>query len=104
MSVNYRRNPIIGSAYMMISRQFFPQYSREIEQVAPKSLRECAKKYSECRGPSDPIPEDNNNQIEEESVDAAAEEGSGAGADESRAVKPKLDTVQRFVVGNKKVQ
>lgn len=96
MSVNYRRNPILGSAYKMISRQFFPSY---IDNES-KSLKECAVKHSACGGgPSDPIPEDNNNAVEE-SVNSKA----GIQSDEeARALvaKPQLDQVQRFVVGAK---
>lgn len=93
MSVNYNRNPILGSAYKMISRQFFPQYL----DGQSKSLKECAKKYSECRGPSDPIPEENSNDLEEE---VSSKVGTKI-EEEARAVKPKLDQVQKFVVGRK---
>lgn len=93
--MNYNRNPILGSAYKMISRQFFPQYV----DGQSKSLKECAKKYSECRGPSDPIPEENSNDLEEEEVSSKV--GTKIEEEEARAVKPKLDQVQKFVVGRK---
>lgn len=102
MSVNYRRNPIIGSAYKMISRQFFPQYAVDIDSMAPKSVKQCAAMFSECRGPTDPIPEDNNNGLDE-SVNEAANNETDL-MDQSRAAKPKLDQVQRFVVGSKKTE
>lgn len=102
MSVNYRRNPIVGSAYTVISRQFFPQYAIDIDSMAPKSVKQCAMMFRECRGPTDPIPEDSNNGIDE-SVNATAGENEAAEViDQSRAAKPKLDQVQRFVVGSKK--
>lgn len=102
MTVNYNRNPILGSAYMMLSRQFFPLYAKEISRKAPKSLTDCARMYSECRGPSEPIAETESNALEESStvvlVDQHKEE-----EEQARAV-PKLDQVQRFVVGSTKDQ
>lgn len=77
----------------MISRQFFPQYV----DGQSKSLKECAKKYSECRGPNDPIPEENSNDLEE----GSAKVETNVDEEEARAVKPKLDQVQKFVVGRK---
>lgn len=95
MTVNYNRNPILGSAYMMISRQFFPLYAKEISKKAPKSLKDCARMYSECRGPSEPT---ETNALEESSTVVGEEE-----EEEARAA-PKLDQVQRFVVGSVKDQ
>lgn len=74
----------------MISRQFFPTYANEIAQKKPKSIKDCAMLYSDCRGPMDPVPEETSNAVE----DVAA-------ADEARKA-PQLDQVQRFVVGQKR--
>lgn len=103
MSVNYRRNPIIGSAYKMISRQFFPQYAREMERLAPKSVKECATLYSECRAPNEPVPEKDTNKVDESVSSGGNEVASETNEiDQSRSLKPKLDQVQRFVVGSQK--
>lgn len=100
MSVNYRRNPILGSAYSMISRQFFPNIVQEVDSQAPKSLKQCAQLYSECRGPQDPIPEDNNNAIDESGSSTTGANQVDQEGDQSRSSKPRLDQVQRFVVGS----
>lgn len=103
MSVNYNRNPIVGTAYKMISSQFFPAYAKEIDQKAPKSIKDCATLYSGCRGPNDPIPEETNNAVDE-SINSKAVVINVTEEEESRAMKPKLDQVQRFVVGSQKTQ
>lgn len=112
--MNYNRNPILGSAYKMVSRQFFGQYAKEIDIKGPKSLKECAALYSGCRGPTDPISEDNNNSLDENVNSKKHVVVDEDDVEESRAVKgevavpatekPKLDQVQRFVVGSKKIQ
>lgn len=107
MSVNYNRNPIVGSAYKMISKQFFPEYMKEIDTIAPRSLKQCAESFPECRSPNDPapVPEKIDNEL-----DASEQEGDTKDVEEGRAVaspgpKPVLmDQVQRFVVGSKKIQ
>lgn len=68
MRVNYNSNPIIGTAYNMISRQVFADYQSEIDEKQPKSMKHCYELYKSCRGPNDPTPEQEDNELEETST------------------------------------